>query len=241
MVKGIKSETVGKILKKIPIADRKKVKEVSVDMANSMKKIVKDCFPNSKVVIDRFHVAQLISDAVQEIRIKHRWEAIKQENKKIKESKAKSKKYVQKTYKNGDTKKQLLARSRYLLFKPQHKWTKKQVQRAKILFNIYPDLKHAYNLSMNFRNIYETALDKSDANNKIDKWLIKVKKEKLDPFITTGESIINHKKEILNYFENRTTNALAECFNSKIKAFRATFRGVRDISFFLYRVSLIFA
>nr|WP_262489189.1 transposase [Flavobacterium phragmitis] len=35
----------------------------------------------------------------------------------------------------------------------------------------------------------------------------------------------------MNYFDNRSTNASAECFNAKIKAFRAQFRGVRNIDF----------
>ncbi|WP_317173357.1 transposase [Flavobacterium columnare] len=37
----------------------------------------------------------------------------------------------------------------------------------------------------------------------------------------------NHYKTILNYFDNRSTNASAESFNAKIKAFRSKFRGVR--------------
>ncbi|MCX6308078.1 MAG: transposase, partial [Bacteroidia bacterium] len=38
-----------------------------------------------------------------------------------------------------------------------------------------------------------------------------------------------------------STNASAESFNAKIKAFRATQRGVRDISFFLFRLTKIYA
>ncbi len=37
----------------------------------------------------------------------------------------------------------------------------------------------------------------------------------------------NYYETILNYFVNRETNAFAESFNAKIKAFRAQFRGVR--------------
>ncbi|NLZ72474.1 MAG: transposase, partial [Bacteroidales bacterium] len=37
-----------------------------------------------------------------------------------------------------------------------------------------------------------------------------------------------HYKEILNYFNNRSTNASAESFNAKIKYFRMMYRGVRD-------------
>ena len=40
---------------------------------------------------------------------------------------------------------------------------------------------------------------------------------------------------------NRSTNASAESFNAKVKAFRAQFRGVLDIKFFLFRVAKIFA
>ncbi|MBU2949173.1 transposase, partial [Tamlana agarivorans] len=46
---------------------------------------------------------------------------------------------------------------------------------------------------------------------------------------------------ILNYFNNRSTNASAESFNAKIKEFRAMFRGVRDIPFFLFRLTKLYA
>ena len=241
MIKGVKSGEVCDILNKIPIESRKKVKEVSVDMANNMEKIARDSFPKASVVTDRFHVAKLISEAVQEIRIKNRWEAIALENEKIKKAKDEGKRYVSPTFENGDTRKQLLARSRYLLFKSEAKWTDSQTIRAKILFEEYPDIKHAYNLSMLFRNIYETAGSVKNAEEKLNDWFEKVKQNNFPSFITAAESINNHKETILNFFTNRTTNALAENFNSKIKSFRNIFRGVRDVPFFLYRVALIFA
>lgn len=241
MVKGVKSSDVCKILDLLPIEKRQYVKEVSVDMANSMENIAFTSFPSASVVTDRFHVARLISEAVQEIRIKHRWEAIEQENKAIKEARKTEKKYIAPTFENGDSKKQLLARSRYLLFKPSNKWTESQKLRAEILFREYPDIKKAYELSMMFRNIYETSKSITQANEKFSQWNEKVKQYDFDPFITASESINSHKETILNFFKNRTTNALAESFNSKIKAFRSVFRGVRDIEFFLFRVSLIFA
>jgi len=48
-------------------------------------------------------------------------------------------------------------------------------------------------------------------------------------------------KNILNYFDNRSTNASAESFNAKIKEFRRQFRGVRNVDFFLFRLTTIFA
>ena len=45
-------------------------------MAGSMNLIVEKCFPKAVRVIDRFHVQKLAYDAIQEMRIAHRWDAI---------------------------------------------------------------------------------------------------------------------------------------------------------------------
>lgn len=241
MIKGTKSENVLKVIEKIPYKIRGKVKEISVDMANSMSRIAREGFPNANIVTDRFHVAQLVSTAVQEMRIKLRWQAIDQENKAIKQAKQSNKKYLPKTFENGDTKKQLLARSRYLLFKSKSKWTESQKQRADILFREFPEINKGYEMAMMFRNIYETAKSVDHAQAMLCDWYEKIEEKDFPSFNTAAESIQKHQDTILNFFLNRTTNAMAENFNSKIKSFRAVFRGVRDINFFLYRVSLIFA
>ena len=54
-------------------------------------------------------------------------------------------------------------------------------------------------------------------------------------------TLIPHYLNIINFFERRATNAAAESFNAKIKAFRAQFRGVRDKAFFLYRLAKLYA
>ena len=51
----------------------------------------------------------------------------------------------------------------------------------------------------------------------------------------------NHNDTIANCFEDRPTNASAESFNAKIKAFRAQFRGVKDKDFFLFRLTKLYA
>ena len=55
------------------------------------------------------------------------------------------------------------------------------------------------------------------------------------------ETFENHNTTIINYFEQRLTNASAESFNAKIKAFRTQFRGVGDIKFFMYRLSKLYS
>jgi transposase len=241
MIKGTKAETVIKILHKIALKHRKKVIEITLDMAGNMGLIVKKAFPNAIQVIDRFHVQKLALDALQEIRIKHRWEALDKENDAIENARNKSIKYTPKLFKNGDTLKQLLARSRYLLYKTNSKWTENQHQRAIILFEKYPDIEKAYKLCQNLSWIYNQTKDKTSALIRLAKWDEKVRQAKFKSFNSIARTMSIHYKNILNYFDNRSTNASAESFNAKIKAFRAQFRGVRNIEFFLFRLTNIYA
>ena len=51
---------------------------------------------------------------------------------------------------------------------------------------------------------------------------------------------LSREENILNYFIDRSTDASAESSNSKLKAFRAQLRGIRDLPFFIYRICKIF-
>jgi transposase len=147
IVQGTESKNVIDVLSKISECQRELVKETTLDMANSMEKIVRKSFKNSDLVIDRLHVQKLINDATQELRISLRWAAMDEENRLRKIAKESNKPFKIKLFDNGDTEKQLLARSRYLLFKSGEKWTKSQKLRAKILFENYPQLQKAYSIA----------------------------------------------------------------------------------------------
>ncbi|WP_055448265.1 ISAon1 family transposase [Lacinutrix mariniflava] len=241
IVKGTKADTVIEILSKIPLKQRRKVKEVTLDMAGNMGLIVKKSFIEATLVIDRFHVQKLALDALQDIRIKHRWDALDAENSAIEKARNNNEKYTPILFSNGDTLKQLLARSRYLLYKSNSKWTKNQQKRAKILFEHYPDLEKAYKLCQNLSWIFNNTKGKTSALIRLAKWDEKVRQAAFKSFNTIARTMSIHYKNILNYFNNRSTNASAESFNAKIKAFRAQFRGVRNVEFFLFRLTTIFA
>jgi len=240
ILNGTKVEEIEAVLMKIPIEKRLKVKEVTLDMAKNMESASKKCFPNAKLVTDRFHVVRLVSDALQHVRIKYRWEEIKAENESIKNARENHTKYTPVVFANGDTRKQLLARSRYLLFKTPINWSKTQQFRADILFKEYPTLKQAYNLSMHFRSLYNCQ-DKNTARIKMIQWIEDTMKSGIDEYNTAANSIKINLENILNFFHNRSTNANAESFNAKLKGFRTILRGVKDINFFLFRLEKLFA
>ena len=167
IIQGTKSDDIIWALNKIPRNKRSRVKEVTLDMAPNMAVMVKKSFPNATQVIDRFHVQKLAFEAVQEIRIKYRWEAMDKENKEIELAREFKKKYIPEVLDNGDTLRQLLARSRYLLFKQRSKWTYSQRQRAELLFERYPLIEKAYDLSIDLGRIYSKTKDRSVALTKL--------------------------------------------------------------------------
>jgi len=241
IIEGTKAEKVIKYLLQIPTQLRRRVKEITLDMAPNMKLIAKTCFTRATQVVDRFHVQKLASEALQEIRIKYRWEAIDRENEAILLARKTGKEYTPEILLTGDTRKQLLARSRYLLYKSREKWTIKQGQRAQVLFEEYPDIELAYKLSQELRAFFETKKGKGVALTKLAHWYDKVEKSGFKSFATIMNTIRINYDEIVNYFEKRSTNASAESFNAKIKAFRSQFRGVRNVEYFLFRLTQIYA
>ena len=134
-----------------------------------------------------------------------------------------------------------MVRSRYLLFKNPSKWTQNQSKRAEILFEHYTDLKKAFELSQNLSWIFQNIKDKTIGLSRLAKWYEKVRQAGLKSFNSIARTMFIHYQNILNYFDNRSTNASAESFNARIKTFRTQFRGVRNISFFLFSLFTIFA
>lgn len=240
VINGTEAKVIQEVLEKIPLYKRNKVQEVSMDMARNMGLAVRNSFPNCRMVIDRFHVVRLVMDAMQHIRVGFRWEAIDEENKAIKEAKEKGLKYYPQVFSNGDTLKELLARSRYLLYKQEDDWTPNQSKRADLLFEKYPILESIYKLTLSFRSIYKNT-SQVIAKHKFMEWKEKIEGLKIKEFNTVVNSLDNHMENILNFFENRSTNANAESFNSKIKLFRANLRGVKNVDFFLFRLGKLFA
>ncbi len=241
IIKGTDFRTISSVLLKLPRRRRYQVREITLDMAPNMEQIARTCFPAAKRVTDRFHVQKLAYEAVQEMRVKARWEALDEESIQIAHAKACGRMYHAPMFSNGDTRKQLLARSIYLLYKKESLWTQSQRERADILFKEYPDIKKAYYLAMRLGLIYHQCKFKDVALTRLARWYDEVDKSGFLAFGRVARSIQTHYINIINFFNRRSTNAAAESFNAKIKSFRAQFRGVKDKAFFLYRISMLYA
>ena len=116
-----------------------------------------------------------------------------------------------------------------------------QKQRAEILFWQFDDIKQFYYLALQLGEIYSSPISHDVARVKLALWFNKVEQLKYPQFNTVINTFKQHYERILNFFDNRLTNASAESFNAKLKEFRATFRGVDDVRFFFFRVAKFYA
>ena len=253
MVRGVASDTVSAILKMVPVEQRRKVETVTTDLSSAMMLTARSVFPKAQLVNDRFHVQQLMSEAVDQMRIALRWEVLDAENKAIREHRARRRaahtraerelfgEWEPERMSNGETKPQIMARSRHIILMHKSKWNAQQQARAEILFQMFPDLEKAYSLYLSLVDIFNKKSKPGVARLDLARWYNDVEKFGYDGFNKVIETFENHNDTIVNYFEDRLTNASAESFNAKIKAFRTQFRGVGDIKFFMYRLATLYS
>lgn len=253
MVRGVASDKVSAILKMVPVEQRRKVETVTTDLSSAMMLTARSVFPKAQLVNDRFHVQQLMSEAVDQMRIVLRWEVLDAENKAIREHRARRRaahtraereligEWEPERMSNGETKPQIMARSRHIILMHKSKWNAQQQARAEILFQMFPDLEKAYNLYLSLVDIFNKKSKPGVARLDLARWYNDVEKFGYDGFNKVIETFENHNDTIVNYFEDRLTNASAESFNAKIKVFRTQFRGVGDIKFFMYRLATLYS
>jgi len=238
------------------------VKSITRDLSVSYDWFCRQAFCNSLHVADKFHIIKSLLDACQDIRVRYRQELLsdkrlkyedfkKQEHQRKEECKKTqqrfiAQKFVYKEVKadNGETLLELLARSRYLLYKYPDDWTMSQKQRAITLFKHYPQIEKAYNLSCDFRTWYRkenVGKNKEEMRKRLQEWYLDVEKSGVMEMENFKSTVERNEGIIINYFVKGDTNANAEAINSKIQRFIMMNQGTRDREFFYFRLGKLFS
>ena len=211
----------------------KDVKSVSCDMSPSYKKFCKEVFPNTQLVIDKFHVIKHLMDALQQVRRQLKTHCLNSE-----------KILITSEDEKAWTNIELLERSRYILCKMEADWEEDEKEMMAPLFHHYPVLKTAYALTQQLRNWYHGRNIGKHINTleiELYNWCDKVNQTKIAAFRAVRKMIEKHQDDIINYFKEGQTNAKAENMNGKIQRFLANNFGIKDRDFFLYRVAGYFS
>ena len=91
------------------------------------------------------------------------------------------------------------------------------------------------------RMIFSKNTIKDTARLSMARWYNRVEEAGLHSFNVIAATFHEHYDKILNLYNNRSSNALVEAFNAKIKLFRANLRGGADKKFFLFRIAKLYA
>ena len=88
------------------------------------------------------------------------------------------------------------------------------------LFELAPELKHAYTLREELTAIFEMPLTKEQAQVRLRHWQTKVENSGLTCFDKFLKTLSNWFDEITNYFTRRLTSGFVEGFNNRLKTLK---------------------
>jgi transposase len=232
------------------------------DLSHTYRKLGDYSFFNASHIADKFHIIKNLLDAMQSVRVRYRQEVLREkrlafetykqsEKQRLKECQSQGIPYKRRNFnyqnniaQNGETFLELLARSRYLLYKYPNQWTQTQHSRAMALFEKFPQIQKSYQLACDFRNWYKkehVGKPKQPIIAKLQQWYADVKDADVDEMLNFKSSVERNQLAITNYFSNGHTNAIAENLNGRIQQFISANKGTRDINFFYFKIKKMFA
>lgn len=162
-------------------------------------------------MIDKFHVKKVLTDAMDQVR--------KQEQKDMK------------------GKKELFA-NRHFFMTPRRNMTREQLNKLTTLSKSYPKTGRAFRIVQALDLFYDCQNDHEAARQfkKLYSWM---RRSRLAPMKDAAETLMNHRRQILNYFHHRLTNAICEGINSMIQAAKRKARGFNTFEGFAAMIYLV--
>lgn len=190
------------------------IEEVSIDLWNAYKSLLKELMPNVDVVADRFHVFKQVNEELDNCRKKHK--------NKAKEIKRKSKREAALSVLND---------SKYALIKNEQNLKEEQKVKLKEIQDKIPELGKMHGLKEQLRDIYERVEKDADPTLLLIDWLLEAK----DYFPKSVSTIIRWFGEIVGYFESGTTQGTVEGINNRLKLIKRQGYGFRNFDNFRLR------
>lgn len=219
---------------------RDQVKEICVDMANWMIKVAREVFKKAIIVIDRYHVRNLVNEMTWAVKIRIKVKLSREETKRKKLAKQNKRKFKVKRYKNWETKLEMITRSHYQIRKNRKNWTPKEVNRWNIMrkISVFKALIAIYEQSMSLYDIYEKRINKTDATKLMKEWIKTNRRySRVPEMLHLADSIERKLDYITNYFVSRHNNWYWEWLNSRIWKIVRDSRGFTNNDYMIFRLT----
>lgn len=186
-----------------------KVTDITCDMSMGFTTGIKKAFKNSKIIYDKFHVMKVINEALDKVR------------------------------KSEVSEQPILKRTRYLWLKNQNNLKEEQQENIERMSKMNLKTGKAYRLKLAFQDIYNMNYSIQIAEGEFKEWIQWAIRSKLPEFKSAAKTIGSKLSGILNYFENKLTNAVLEGTNSMIQSIKSRARGYKKIENFKAMIYLM--
>ncbi len=193
--------------------ERSRVKYVVMDLSPLFSSVVRQCFPNAKIVADKFHVVRLANWAMESIR--------KEEQKKF----AKSRRIYFK-------------KSHWILLKRKAKLKDDEMHQLTNMLTVSERLRKAYLLKEEFYDMINSP-DQKQLVTRWKAWQDSVLEASLPSFTKLAETVSKWSKEILTAVATGYSNGFIEGCNNRTKVLKRVCYGVRNFDRFRNRILYI--
>lgn len=184
------------------LPDKERVEWVYSDMWRPFKRSFSEYLPNAKLVIDKFHVVKMASEALDDERKKFQSTLSKNDRVHIKKS------------------------IRWLTLKRPGNLTPAEKSALEVVRQSIPELGVAYDFKEMFFRIYDDPV-KESAMRAFEAWENSLPDKELEKFHSLVKTVHNHYDDIFAYWDSpsQITNAYTECLNGLIKMSNRIGRG----------------
>ena len=173
-----------------------KLTAVTMDMGEGYAKSVRQHAPQAVIAIDNYHVVQLATKALDEVRREH-WNELRQAGDK----------HAAKGFKDA----------RWSLLKNPQDLTDRQTDTLAALHAAGGKIPRAWAMKEMVRAIFAPGLNEHTVAKLIDRLLSRLSRSRLKPFVRLGRTIRKHRQGILAARRLKLSNARAEALNNRVK------------------------
>lgn len=184
------------------LKDCEKVEWVCTDMWRPFKRSFSEYLPNAKLIIDKFHVVKMASEALDFERKKYQAKLSKDDRVMVKKS------------------------IRWLTLKRPDNLSSAEQQALEVVRDTIPELAVAYDFKESFFRIYDEP-DRGAAERAFEAWENTLPDNELEKFHELAKTVHNHYQDIFAYWDSpiQITNAYTESLNGLIKLANRMGRG----------------
>ena len=194
---------------------RGRIETVVMDCHWPYREAIEEALPHVRLVADKFHVIRAINAAANRVRLRHS-------------------RRIRVVGRDGGLARQHnprfmpgVRRSRWAFMKRASKLNHQEADALQPIFETLPEVGIAWMLKEQFALIYD-APDRIEAERRLELWLDQITAAGIPEFLNTWRTLQWWREQILNYFDDRVTNAFAEGITNKIKVMKRRSYGFRD-------------